>query len=230
MIACVLILLNALPFAVSEQCANPIFDTFNATTSIDVPAFEYGKSNVSAEGNTLTISTAVRKADVPAIGTSSVLQTFWLDTQPEVLTDFTDLPYQGCILTLEGVQPSSRQSASDENINGCDGIFDSDCFRMLQYYANEAIAFGARPPNAIDNACHNIANSLADSLSDACKITKSWSIKASTPIFGTPSSCGDNFLDASANRSSWSQSSPTSRSQTTSPTMISGSAEQLQSF
>ena len=201
-IACALTLLYALLFASAEPCADPIFDIFNATTSMDVPAFEYGKSNVSAENNALVISTAVKKADIPALGTSSVLQTFWLDTQPEVLTNITDLPYQGCILTLEGVETSSKQSAFDGNLKGCDGTFDSDCFRMLQYYANEATAFGARPPNTFDNACHNIANNLADKFSEACKNTKSWSIKASTPIFGTPSSCGDNFFDASANRSS----------------------------
>ena len=187
--------------ALASSCNNPSFDTFNATASVDVPGFIYGNFNASSENNTMTISTAITEQYIPAVNQSSVLQTFWLDSQPEIDTNLTELPYWGCIITLKGFQETS-QSARSSILNGCDGVFSNDCFRMIKYYANEAISLKARNPGDIGEACTILADYISNPFPAVCKKSEQWTTSSATPAFGNldgpGNTCSGSVFNGSA--------------------------------
>src|SRR2546421_7838161 len=75
-----------------DSCDNPQFDTANATGSVRFAGFPPPST---IENNTWTLSTAVKEVqDIPA-NLSYIEQTFWLNTDPIIDTNLTDLPYWG---------------------------------------------------------------------------------------------------------------------------------------
>jgi hypothetical protein len=127
--------LTSLTHADSENyCNNSEFQTYNATGSIYLPGFQPpGATNLlgAPPTGTWTISTAIKQHLNYTANTSHVDHTFWLDTNPFVNLSSSDLPYIGCALLLYPNPASTTIIVPGTDENGCQGVFDSDCYNAI---------------------------------------------------------------------------------------------------
>lgn len=191
------------PKALASSCDNPLFDTVNATASVSVAGFVYNETDPSPQNNTLHISTAITEQSIPSANETQVLQTFWLDSDPVIETNLTDLPYWGCMISLEGFEDqSTTTNASD--LYGCGNILSSDCVRLIKYWAQEAIVLKSRYITDVNDACSAIIDTISNPFPSQCKKSERWTANHSVPIFGNlnnvDAGCQTSAFNASASQ------------------------------
>lgn len=116
--------------ASSSTCDNDVFDSVNATGSMqfnDLPSPDN-------QNHTWTISTAITELtygpDAYPSNSTQLYQTWWLNTEPVIETNVTDLPYWGCFIVLDGFKEtlvSDPPGGSDT----CTGVLSDPCYSDL---------------------------------------------------------------------------------------------------
>ena len=125
-----IVLLSSSSLAFAFEYANTAFDTVNATGSVRLPGFEFRQPDPTIENNTWTISTALTESTLTATNTTEIQQDFWLNTNPVVTSNLTDLPYLGCTFLLQGFEHEPISTGTNDSTS-CNGVIDDECYNAI---------------------------------------------------------------------------------------------------
>jgi hypothetical protein len=154
--------------SVAADCGNPVFNAVNATGSVRFPGFEFRQSEPTIENNTWRISTAVTESLSTTTNTTETQQEFWLNTNPPVTSNLTDLPYWGCVFLLQGFKQEPISSGMNDSTS-CNGVFDSDCYNAITSVAtSSAWKFNTNVASIVP-VCGDIGQAITSPIPSQCK-------------------------------------------------------------
>jgi hypothetical protein len=154
--------------SVAVDCGNTIFNTVNATGSVQFPGFEFRQSEPTIENNTWRISTAVTESLSTTTNTTETQQDFWLNTNPPVTSNLTDLPYWGCVFLLQGFKQEPISNGTNDS-SSCNGVFDSDCYNTITSVATSSAWKFNTNVASIAPVCRDIGQAITSPIPSQCK-------------------------------------------------------------
>jgi hypothetical protein len=154
--------------SVAVECGNTVFNAVNATGSIQFPGFDFRQSEPTLENNTWRVSTAVAESLSMTTNTTETQQDFWLNTNPLVTSNLTNLPYWGCMFLLQGFKQEPISTGTNDSTS-CNGVFDSDCYNAITSVAtSSAWKFNTNVASIVP-VCQDIGQAITSPIPPQCK-------------------------------------------------------------
>ena len=168
-----IILLSAVDLACTVECGNTAFDTVNATGSVQFPGFQFRQSEPTIKNNTWTISTALTQSLLATTNTTTIQQDFWLNTDPLVTSNLTNLPYWGCAVLLQGFEQEPLSTGTNDSTS-CNGVFDNERYNAITAVATSSAWKLNTNVASIVPVCQDIGQATTSPIPVQCK-TSPWS-------------------------------------------------------
>lgn len=110
---------------------------YNASGSIGFNPFEPPSANVTpiAWNRSWAINTAVRNVQDLAANTSSIYQTFWLNSTPPIALSSSALPYTGCAVGFSGGVLSGKKEPTFSG-GVCPAVLPLECTQAIENITN----------------------------------------------------------------------------------------------
>lgn len=163
--------LSSSTMSIAVECGNNVFNAVNATGSVQFPGFQFRQSEPTLENYTWRISTAVTESLLKMTNTTNTTKTqqdFWLNTNPLVTSNLTDLPYWGCIFLLQGFKQELISTGTNGSAS-CNGVFDSDCYDAITSVAtSSAWKFNTNVASIVPIG-RDIRQAITSSIPSQCK-------------------------------------------------------------
>ena len=120
------------------------------------------------ENNAWTISTAIPQSLLPTTNTATIQQDFWLNTDPLVTSNLTDLPYLGCAFLLQGFEHEPISTGTNDSTS-CNGVFDNDCYNAMKSVATYSARMFNTHVASIVPVCQDIGQAITSPRPPQCK-------------------------------------------------------------
>ena len=183
----IILFLSLSIMSVAADCGSPVFSAVNATGSVEFPGFVFGQSKPPTENNTWTISTAIAESLLPMTNTTKTQQDFWLNTNPLVTSNLTDLPYWGCVFLLQDFKQEPISNGTDGSTS-CNGVFDSGCYNAITSVATSTAWLLDDNAASIVQVCQDIGKELISPIPWQCKKSPWSSLLQASKSSGKPCS------------------------------------------
>ncbi len=138
----------------SDPCYDGDFETFNATSSVEIFGMHAQAPLKGSLGGHYVLSTAVKEiVDLEEIvdlkqNISITKQKFWLKAEPAITTPPLELPFAGCAFFFQAAPGSSLIGANPAD-NLCQNVLPGDCENTLIDVIQNNVSL--LPQSALDN-------------------------------------------------------------------------------